>query len=286
MARYRSKISWKGILAAVLSVLVVTGAIVGIVKLTGKDTRSIGGGVFSVGGIDAATGKATTSTVSIYTKDKIACQGLVIEPEFDSTCTYQVFFYNEDDKLVGNTAVRDDKFLTSELPACAQFARFVIYPSTLGEDGKPIEDFKVSFFDVREIANNLTITVNKEQPAPNVVANVLKLDYSDAIVYPPVSSILIEGAIYDAKTPGWGGIVAEKESNVLVLRVANLSVLKGTLSGESVEIYFLSPLGAVTGNELLEAGNADLIEIPEDTFYAVVTIPEAAELVLTEYMPR
>ena len=286
MARYRSKISWKGILAAALSVLVVTGAIVGIVKLTGKDTRSIGGGVFSVGGIDAATGKATTSTVSIYTKDKIACQGLVIEPEFDSTSTYQVFFYNEDDKFVGSTAVRDDKFLTSELPACAQFARFVIYPSTLGEDGKPIENFKVSFFDVREIANDLTITVNKEQPTPNAVASALKLDYSASLVYPPVSDILIEGAAYDARNPGWVGITDAASGDVLVMRVDDVAELKGNVSGESVSLYFLSGLGGACGSEILEAGSADLIALPEDAAYLIATIPEGAELVLTEYMPR
>lgn len=286
MARYRSKISWKGILAAALSVLVVAGAIVGIVKLTGKETRSIGASAFSVGGIDATTGKATSSVVSIYTKDKVACQGLSVEPDFDCTSTYQIFFYNEDDKLVGSTAVRDDKFLTSELPACAQFARFVIYPSTLGEDGKPIKDFELSFFDVFNIAKGFSITVNKEQPIPNVVASALKLDYSTSLVYPPVSDVLVEGATYDEKNVGWVGIVGAKGNDVLVMRVDDVAELKGNVSGESVSLYFLSGLGGACGNEILEAGAADLIAIPEDAVYLIVTIPEGAELVLTEYMPR
>lgn len=287
MARYRKRIGWKGILSAALAILVVAGAAVGLVKLTGNDSRTVGGSAFSVGGIDLDTGKGTSVKTSIYTKDRVACQGLEIVPDFDNTSTYRVFFYNEDDMLVGTTEERDDTFVSSEIPACAQYARFVIYPSTLDEDGKQIEDFKVRLWEVLGIANDMKITVNKKQLSQNVLETAVKVEYSDTLVYPPVADVLIEGATYDAEGTAWSAIGEAEDGEVLVMDVTELAKLKISVTSDAaLKLYFVDASGAAIGNTSLTGGETEIVPVSRSAAFAIFPLTEGAEIVVTEYMPR
>lgn len=286
MARYRKRINWKNLIAGTLAVLVVAGAVFGLVKITGKDTRSIGGTAFSVGAIDA-NGKGIEVKTSIYTKDKISCQGLSIVPEFDSSSEYQVFFYNEDDHFLSSTAKRSDSFTSSEIPACAQYARIVIYPSTLGEDGKEIKDFKVRLWDVLGIANDIKITVAKEQLTWNVIACATSVDYSSSIVYPPATNVVIEDATYNVGGSKWAAITASEDGRVLVMNVSELLRLKAVVTSDTaLTIHFVDAQGTVVADTALAAAKTATVDVPTGAAYAILPLGEDAEVVLTEYLPR
>lgn len=287
MARYRKRIRWKNVITGALAILLVAGAVFGLVKITGNDTRSIGGTYFSVGGIDLATGKGTTDKTSIYTKDKFSCQGLSIVPEFDCTSQYQVFFYNEDDQFLDKTAKRSDSFTSAEIPACAQYARVVIYPSTLDEDGKQIKDFKVKLWEVLGFANDIEITVDKKQKPMNVIANAVVVEHSASLVYPPVADMVIEGATYNAGGNKWEAIAAAEDGRVFVMDVSDLAKIKAVLTSDTaLTVYFVDAAGTVVSNATLAAAKTATVDVPQGAAFAILPLIEEAEVILTEYLPR
>ena len=174
MVRYRKKINWKSLLTAVLAVLLFAGAVVGIASMGGKETKTISSLSFKVGAIDE-NGVFAKSDTSIYTKDMFECQGLKIEPDFETTGTYQVFYYGEDKAFLGATEVMEANagaYAKGEEFTEAKYARIVITPEIpVDEDGKEIEDFKIRSLQVAGYANDYTITVNKDQTF-KAVANV------------------------------------------------------------------------------------------------------------------
>lgn len=288
MARYRKRTNWRSIITGGLAILLVAGAVFGLVKLTSNDTRTIGGTAFSVGSIDLVTGKGVSEDkTSIYTKDKISCQGLSIVPEFDCISQYRVFFYNEDDQFLEATDKRSDSFTSAEIPACAQYARVVIYPSTLDEDGKQIKDFKVKLWEVLDIANDVKITVAKDQKSWNVIANAVAVEYSDTLVFPPVVDMMIEGATYNANGSKWAAIVEATDSRVLVMDVSDLSKVKAVLTTDTaITVYFVDAIGTAVGNTTLAAAKTTSVDIPTGAAFAILPLAEDAEIVLTEYLPR
>lgn len=287
MARYRKRINWKNFIAGTLAVLVVAGAVFGLVKITGNDTRSIGGTSFSVGGIDLTTGKGNTDKTSIYTKDKFSCQGLSIVPEFDCSSQYQVFFYNEDDQFLEATDKRSDSFTSAEIPACAQYARVVIYPSTLDEDGKQIKDFKVKLWDVLGIANDIEITVDKKQKSMNVIANAVTVEHSASLVFPPVADMVIEGATYNAEGDKWAVITAAEDGSVFVMDVSDLAKIKAIVTSDTaLTVYFVDAAGTAVSNTTLAAAKTTSVDVPTGAAFAILPLSEEAEVVLTEYLPR
>ena len=166
MARYRKKIKWKNLLSTVLAVLLFAGAFIGIVNVSNRDTKSVSALSFKLGAVDE-TGIFVKSETSIYTKDMFECQGLKIEPDFEATSTYQVFYYGEDKTFLGATdtlKASDGIYEMGDEFAEAKYARIVITPETpVDEDGKLVKDFKIHSYQVAGYANDYTITVNKNQ---------------------------------------------------------------------------------------------------------------------------
>ena len=80
----------KQILSVFVAVLVIVGAIAGVVALTTRKTKSLSSAMFAIGGIDD-DGIFAESKVSIYTKEMFECAGLVIEPDYEASGTYRVF---------------------------------------------------------------------------------------------------------------------------------------------------------------------------------------------------
>ena len=166
MARYRKKIKWKSLLSAALAVLLFAGAIIGIATIGNKETKSISALSFKVGAIDE-NGVFVKSDTSVYTKDMFECQGLKIEPDFETTGTYQVFYYGEDKAFLGATEIIEASAGTydkgEEFPE-AKYARVMITPEIpTDDDGVAVEDFKILAREVIGYANDYTITVNKDQ---------------------------------------------------------------------------------------------------------------------------
>ena len=166
MARYRKRIKWKSLLTAGLALLLCVGAIVGISSMTAKETTSISALAFKVGAI-GENGNYVKSETSIYTKDMFECQGLTIEPDFEATGTYQVFYYGEDKAFLAATEVlktSEGAYVKGDEYPEAKYARIVITPEVPTDDnGEVVEDFKISSLDVMGYASDYTITVAKDQ---------------------------------------------------------------------------------------------------------------------------
>ena len=166
MARYRKKIKWKNLLSGALCLLLVVGAVMGITTLTGKDTIPIRSTAFSVGGINDDGNYVKTDT-SIYTKDMFECQGLTIEPDFEATGTYQVFYYDSNKNFIGATEVmnaEDGVYTKADTFTLAQYARIMITPAVpVDEDAEEDEAFRIRFYEVTSYAGDYTITVDKKQ---------------------------------------------------------------------------------------------------------------------------
>lgn len=154
------KKNWKKILSLGLVIVIGMAAIGGIAGFAARDTRTIPSTSFSRGGLDDK-GIHVDTKQSIYTKEAIACSGLTIEQDFESHATYDVFYYDVNDSflkadkgLYGKYTVDSDLFL-------AKYARIVIHPEIPADaDAKT---YSIGFFEVYEIANDLKITVDKEQ---------------------------------------------------------------------------------------------------------------------------
>ena len=162
MSKFRTKNKWVSFVAGILIAVTAFGALFALVSPFGKDVKTIGAGEFSVGGLDPETGKYVERKDAIYTPDAFSAQGLTITPDFETAdVEYQIFFYDEAGRFLEATDVLTEGYAEQKL--LPTYARVVIYPSTLDEDGHVIEDYKVGLFGVREIAKSLTITVDAEQ---------------------------------------------------------------------------------------------------------------------------
>lgn len=162
----RNRFSWKGFLSCILLVAVVAGVIGLVVALGGKDTKRIRASQFEVGSVDEY-GVYTKSNTSIYIKELIECQGLIIEPDFEANGTFQVFYYGENKAFIGATAELDPTngvYKKGATFAAAKYCRIVITPEVPTDDkGKTDSEFKIRFYEVRGYANNYVITVDKDQ---------------------------------------------------------------------------------------------------------------------------
>ena len=158
MKIFGKRIRWKKVLTVGVSLLLVAAAIGGVVALFGKDTTTVSPLEFKRGNI-GVDGKSVTSETSIYTKDAFPCQGLRIVPDFEATGTFDVYYYDVNDRLL-NVVKGKSEVYEGEYPG-ATFARVVYNPAV--PEGEDKKEWKIGLLEVLKYAKQLTITVNKEQ---------------------------------------------------------------------------------------------------------------------------
>lgn len=132
-------------------------------------------------------GKYIESDGAIYTKEAFECKGLQITPEFDSTITYQIFFYDYLGNFIDSTDVLESAYRDS-IPAGATHARIMITPKW--EDSVKEDDRKINIFQIMKYSKQLTVKVLKEQgeivemSEIAVFENVTSdFDFSDSLSY-------------------------------------------------------------------------------------------------------
>ena len=156
--KFKKNSKFKKILCVVLVIgaVVVIGALVS--SLARNDDKTVRSSEFSVGALDE-NGKYVEDKQSIYTKDAFECVGLRIEPDFEADLTYDVYYYDANEKLleakVGLTEVYDEDF------PLAKLCRVVIHPAI--PEGETAKDFKISWNEVKSFAKQVKITVDKNQ---------------------------------------------------------------------------------------------------------------------------
>ncbi len=147
----------KTIIGVVVVCVLLIAIFSSIAVFAKNDTTKISSLEFSRGGLDATTGEYVETDQSIYTEDAFACYGLRIEPDFEATVTYDIYYYDENDvlmkKVTGLSDVYDEDF------EIAAKARIVIHPD-IPEDAD-MDDWKVGRLEVNKYARMLKITVAK-----------------------------------------------------------------------------------------------------------------------------
>ena len=179
---FKAMKTWKKVLVIGLAVITLIGAIAGISALFREDdktTKTINP-AFSVGGL-TENGAYLDTQESIYTKNAFECQGLDIELAFDNNISYKVYFYNQSNDFLSATEKQTKNYDEILTPYEAKTARIVITPN---------EDNKISWYEINGYANQLKISVNKEQKD-------IKLPYQgkDLMVYRPNVSIGYSGGV-------------------------------------------------------------------------------------------
>lgn len=217
MKRFRfNKIKWDNIISAVVVVALLVGCVAGLSALFNSKTTDVSDFNFKKGALDSA-GFYVESDTSIYTKDLIECQGLVIEPDFEATGTYQVFYYGEDKNFCGSTEVLDahldGMYERGDTFEFAKYCRIVISPATPeDEDGYPVEDWKIHFWEVAGYADDYKITVDKKQ-------NFKLTDYfvEDPAMFDKCYKGVVGNSLETSANEGYGSIKPVDVSNITAL---------------------------------------------------------------------
>ena len=153
---------WKRFVCIVL-VAVTALACFGVIGNVLKDDnkRTIKASAFSVGGLDD-NGKYVENKQAIFTEEAFECIGLCIKPDFKEEVTYDVYYYDYNEKFIeakkGLTEVYAEDF------PLAKMCRVVIYPEI--PEGVKEKDFTINFFEAYSYAKKVKITVDKNQNYP------------------------------------------------------------------------------------------------------------------------
>lgn len=233
------KANWKNILSVVLVGALLIGSVVGVTSLLNKDTKKIPSWAFGVGGINEQ-GNHVESKTSIYTKDMFECQGLSIEPDFEATGTYKVFYYDQNKNFIDSTdelKAEDGVYNKADTYVFAKYARIMITPGIpTDEDGNEVEDFKIRFYEVSGYVNDYSITVSKDQRIN--YAKMFEEQTNVAVLLGEGNCTPAEGE-YSAASTGvyWYERVDVKDAERVVVKVKD-STLSNVVTVGSTEFTF------------------------------------------------
>ena len=152
--------TWKRLITVLLSLLLLAGAIFGVVKIADKlneESKKVST-TWAIGVIDETTGKPNgQAKTSIYTNDVFEAKGLEIILDFDNDVTYQVFWY---DKLGAFYGCTEELTEGSEIYApygCR--ARVEVTPNFTYDEGKDA----IAWYETYKYSRQIEIRVDKEQ---------------------------------------------------------------------------------------------------------------------------
>lgn len=153
------KWNWKSILSIIVVIALLMGTLALVIGLTSGNNRTkIKSGAFSRGSLDS-NGKYVDTKQSIYTKEAFGALGLRVEPDFEFVGTYDVFYYDYNDKFLESktqlTGIYDEDY------PLAMMARIVIHPAIPSDENS--KEFKIGWLEVGSYVNQFDITVNSIQ---------------------------------------------------------------------------------------------------------------------------
>jgi len=132
---------------------IIGGMIALFVKLDRQtSTTTIGGEAYSIGTLDES-GAYKEGDTAIYLRNAVTTDGLKCSLKKDAKVTYQLYFYDKDNKFVSASEQLSADW-NGKVPETAESVRVVITP-TADEDGK------VSFTELWGYAEQVTVTVNR-----------------------------------------------------------------------------------------------------------------------------
>ena len=157
--KIRKNLNIKSIIIFVLiGALLIAG--VGALAIGARsDTDNLSPLAFTRGSLDEQ-GKYVKDNTALYTKTAFECQGLKVEPDFESDLTYDVYLYDEDKAFLEAFKGLADTYSLGVNPLAA-YARIVIHPA-IPED-VDADEFEIKWHEVSTLANKLNVTFDKKQ---------------------------------------------------------------------------------------------------------------------------
>ena len=129
MSRFKRKLKWKDILSIVLVGVLFVGSVAGIgVLVSNKDRVDIKPSAFVLGAIDE-NGDYFECETSLVTDETFKCQGLSIEPDFRSSTSFAVYYYDADGVFLEATEVMTKTYSIPD-DSEAVYARIVVSPAS------------------------------------------------------------------------------------------------------------------------------------------------------------
>lgn len=146
--------SWKSVLTFVAIVLLAIVAVSALVKVNNLETTSkLNSWNYSVGALSTETGKIISAEDSIYTKKAFTVEDLTIEVDDDSSVSYRLFYYNDDNDFISASSLYTADFDSSTIPSEAAKAKIVVIPDD--------EDGSISSLELVTYAGLLSVTYAK-----------------------------------------------------------------------------------------------------------------------------
>ena len=167
MAKYGKKKTWKTVGIIALAAFLTAGAVAGIAALVnrGNDDGFEKVSVkYEVGGLDD-DGKYEESKATLYTKVGFAVEDVetvYADIDFDSTISYQLFYYGEHDAFIEATEVMTEDYKDT-VPEGALVCRVEITP--LWDEDTEEDDRKVTWLNKGGFADQLEISVKAAEEA-------------------------------------------------------------------------------------------------------------------------
>ena len=171
---FKRKSLLRNIIVGILIVVTVGAAVGGIVALTRNTDKiddaltykSIGWTSYKIGGLAPSNGEYMSTDASVYTKKAFECQGLNVTPVFDNDVSYEIYFYDQNNKFVHRTGLLTGAFIQDSVPFFAKYARIVVTPN---------DDNKVTIFELAKYAKQIEVKVYREQGFKNYTENLFKI---------------------------------------------------------------------------------------------------------------
>lgn len=146
------------IIALVLVIALGVAIVVGVTSAIRSKTETLSPFIFSVGDL-GESGEYIKSEQSLYTKESFNCIGLRIDLDFEADMTYDVYYYDYDDRFVesrvGLSGVYDEDF------PLAKTCRIVLHPEV--PEDVDAKDFKINLWEVFSYASQCKISIDKKQ---------------------------------------------------------------------------------------------------------------------------
>ena len=270
----KRRTDFKEICSIVLVIVLLVLAISGINAILEQKKESLSSFNFSLGSVNG-TGKVEESTISICTTDFIKCQGLVIEPDFETKGFFQVFFYDENKNFIGHTPSLSTDLGVYEMPlgSMAKYCRIMITPElhNLG-DTTVVGNLEIAFYEVFKYASQYNIMVNKNQNFAPV--NLFKVNTS-----PSAQNIKISVSEDGSSLKLYTSNGSSYTSNIDVSSISKIAFYTRT------EYFWLDASNKLVGYGMVTINEGyELIDVPENASYMVCTHLMGHELTIFRAM--
>lgn len=267
---YNSKMAWWKIALIALAVILIVGALAGLITslVINRDDAQEGQlstKAYSVGGLNE-DGTYLDTRGSIYTKDLFKCADLKCSLVFDHNISYRVFFYDGNENFMSSTTALAGNY--SDVPYGASYCRIVITPDS---------DQNIKWYEVKGYAKQLTVEYNSNAKI-TPIKNVLNYECEDGtdFYYDYETPQTQSGSQYKASKP----IAVEEYTKIVISTKVKCYILYGDKDGHKCTSYRMVSVGQndtyVEGQNTFADFNTYTFDIPEGAAYFRVVCSQSA----------